>query len=224
MNLGYARVSTDDQDTKLQVDALERAGCSRIFREKASGAKTDRPELARLIDTSREGDVIVVWKLDRLGRSLAHLMELIAQLEMKKVGFRSLTDNIDTTTASGRMFFHMMGALAQFERDLIRERTMAGLVAARAMGRVGGRRRKLSPSDRETARAALKSGDTMGQVAERFRVSIATLYNAGIKKHPAAPAPAQPARAVRSPARAQAPKRSRPTRAKTTARKAKRRN
>ena len=191
MNLGYARVSTDDQDTKLQTDALERAGCARIFREKVSGAKTDRPELARVIDTSREGDVIVVWKLDRLGRSLAHLMELIAVLEKKSVGFRSLTDNIDTTTASGRMFFHMMGALAQFERDLIRERTMAGLVAARAMGRFGGRRRKLTPSDLETARAALKAGDTMQQVAGRFRVAVATLYNAGIKKYPV-PIPAPP--------------------------------
>ena len=120
-----------------QTDALERTSCNRIFRENASGAKTDRPVLARLIDTLRKGDVLVVWKLDRLGRSLAHLIELVSKLEGHGIGLRSLTDNIDTTTASGRMFFHMMGALAQFERDLIRERTLAGLVAARAQGRFG---------------------------------------------------------------------------------------
>ena len=139
MLIGYARVSTDDQNTQLQTDALERAGCNRIFREKASGAKTDRPELARVLDTLRKGDVLVVWKLDRLGRSLPHLIELVADFETRGIGFRSLTENIDTTSATGRMFFHMMGALAQFERDRIRERTLAGLVAARAQGRFGGR-------------------------------------------------------------------------------------
>ena len=134
MLIGYARVSTDDQDTRLQIDALKRAGCEKIYEERASGSRTDRPELAKALAHGRKGDVVIVWKLDRLGRSLPHLIDTVHDLEERKVGFRSLTDNIDTTTASGRMFFHMMGALAQFERDLIRERTNAGLKAARELG------------------------------------------------------------------------------------------
>ena len=192
MLIGYARVSTDDQDTRLQTDALEKAGCNRIFREKASGAKTDRPELARLIDTVRKGDVVIVWKLDRLGRSLPHLIELVAGLEGRGIGMRSLTDNIDTTTASGRMFFHMMGALAQFERDLIRERTLAGLVAARAQGRLGGRPPSLSPEDIETAKAAIAAGESMDVVARRIGVARSTLYANGLRRH--APAPPKPRR------------------------------
>jgi DNA invertase Pin-like site-specific DNA recombinase len=207
MLIGYARVSTDDQDTRLQTDALEKAGCKRIFREKASGAKADRPELVRLVDTLRKGDVLVVWKLDRLGRSLAHLIELVSELEKSGVGFRSLTDNIDTTTASGRMFFHMMGALAQFERDLIRERTMAGLVAARAQGRFGGRPKSLKPSDFETARAAIAAGEDMQVVARRVGVARSTLYAAGLRKYP--PLPAKSRRAQR-----QTSKRSRAVREK----------
>jgi DNA invertase Pin-like site-specific DNA recombinase len=207
MQLGYARVSTDDQDTRLQTDVLERAGCRRIFREKASGAKADRPELARLLETLREGDMLVVWKLDRLGRSLSHLIELVAELEKQKVGLRSLTDNIDTTTASGRMFFHIMGALAQFERDLIRERTLAGLTAARAQGRFGGRPKALSPADLETARAAIAAGEDMHVVARRVGVSRQTLYAAGLRKHP--PMPVKPSRDKR-----QTSKRSRPVRKK----------
>jgi DNA invertase Pin-like site-specific DNA recombinase len=205
MQLGYARVSTDDQDTRLQTDALERAGCKRIFREKASGAKADRPELARLLETLREGDMLVVWKLDRLGRSLSHLIELVAELEKQKVGLRSLTDNIDTTTASGRMFFHIMGALAQFERDLIR--TLAGLTAARAQGRFGGRPKALSPADLETARAAIAAGEDMHVVARRVGVSRQTLYAAGLRKHP--PMPVKASRDQR-----QTSKRSRPVRKK----------
>ena len=143
MLIGYARVSTDDQDTRLQIDALKRAGCERIYEESASGSRTDRPELAKALAHGRKGDVVVVWKLDRLGRSLPHLIDTVHDLEERKIAFRSLTDSIDTTTASGRMFFHMMGALAQFERDLIRERTHAGLKAARERGNVGGRPRKL---------------------------------------------------------------------------------
>jgi DNA invertase Pin-like site-specific DNA recombinase len=205
MQLGYARVSTDDQDTRLQTDALERAGCKRIFREKASGAKADRPELARLLETLCEGDMLVVWKLDRLGRSLSHLIELVAELEKQKVGLRSLTDNIDTTTASGRMFFHIMGALAQFERDLIR--TLAGLTAARAQGRFGGRPKALSPADLETARAAIAAGEDMHVVARRVGVSRQTLYAAGLRKHP--PMPVKASRDQRP-----TPKRSRPVRKK----------
>ena len=183
MHLGYARVSTGDQDTKLQTDALERAGCTRIFREKASGAKTDRPELACLIDTLRKGDVIVVWKLDRLGRSLPHLIATIEELGARGVGFRSLTEAIDTTSSSGKLLFHIMGALATFERDLIRERTMAGLAAARALGRFGGRPKALSPADLETARAAIAAGEDIGVVAKRVGVSRTTLYAAGLRKH-----------------------------------------
>ena len=187
MLIGYARVSTDDQNTQLQTDALERAGCNRIFREKASGAKTDRPELARVLDTLRKGDVLVVWKLDRLGRSLPHLIELVADFETRGIGFRSLTENIDTTSATGRMFFHMMGALAQFERDRIRERTLAGLVAARAQGRFGGRPPSLSPEDLETGRAAIAAGESMDVVARRIGVARSTLYANGVRRH--APAP-----------------------------------
>jgi DNA invertase Pin-like site-specific DNA recombinase len=192
MLIGYVRVSTDDQDTKLQTDALTRAGCKKIFREKASGAKTDRPELARLIDTLRSGDVLVVWKLDRLGRSLLHLIELVSQLESNGIGLRSLTDNIDTTTASGRMFFHIMGSLAQFERDLIRERTLAGLAAARAQGRFGGRPKKLDDEKLDTARAAIAAGGDMTAVARSLGVNRSTLYGAGLRKHP--PAPPKPKR------------------------------
>ena len=195
MLLGYARLSTNNQDTNLQTDALKKAGCKRIFREKDSSPKADRPELVRLVDTLRKGDVLVVWKLDRLGRSLAHLIDLVSHLEKSGVGFRSLTDNIDTTTASGRMFFHMIGALAQFERNLVRERTMTGLVAARAQGRFGGRPKSLSPSDLETARAAIAAGEDMQVVARRIGVARSTLYAAGLRKHP--PMPAKPPRARR---------------------------
>src|SRR5947209_10863472 len=155
MLIGYARVSTDEQDTRLQIDALKRAGCEKIYEERASGSRTDRPELNKALAHGRRGDVVVVWKLDRLGRSLPHLIDTVHDLEERKVGFRSLTDNIDTTTASGRMFFHMMGALAQFERDLIRERTMAGLKAARERGNVGGRPRKLKDTDLKFARSLM---------------------------------------------------------------------
>jgi DNA invertase Pin-like site-specific DNA recombinase len=141
MLIGYARVSTDDQNTKLQLDALTRAGCKRIFEEKASGAKNDRPELARAIAIARDGDALVVWKLDRLGRSLPHLIATIKELAAAGIGFRSLTEAIDTTSSGGKLIFHIFGALAEFERDIIRDRTNAGLKAARAEGRLGGRRR-----------------------------------------------------------------------------------
>src|SRR5262245_40582214 len=139
MLVGYARVSTQDQTLDLQKDALHKVGCSRIFTDMASGAQVDRPGLEEALAFMREGDTLVVWRLDRLGRSLKHLLETVARLEEHKVGFKSLTENIDTTTSGGRLIFHVFGALAEFERELIRERTRAGLAAARARGRLGGR-------------------------------------------------------------------------------------
>ena len=137
--LGYARVSTTDQHPHLQVDALQRAGCYRVFTETASGARTDRPTLEQLLDQLRPGDTLVVWKLDRLGRSLRHLVDTVTGLADRGIGFRSLQEAIDTTTPGGKLVFHVFAALAEFERDLIRERTSAGLAAARARGRHGGR-------------------------------------------------------------------------------------
>ena len=186
MLIGYARVSTDDQDTRLQIDALKRAGCEKIYEERASGSRTDRPELNKALAHGRKGDMVVVWKLDRLGRSLPHLIDTVHDLEERKVGFRSLTDNIDTTTASGRMFFHMMGALAQFERDLIRERTMAGLKAARERGNVGGRPRKLKDADLKFARSLMRDKSehwSWPAVATRLGVSHMTLWRA-MKREP----------------------------------------
>ena len=141
MLIGYARVSTQDQTLNLQRDALEKIGCSRIFTDTASGADVERKELEVALQFVREGDTFVVWRLDRLGRSLKHLIEVIHQLHERKIGFRSITENIDTTTSGGKLIFHVFGALAEFERDLIRERTQAGLQAARARGGVGGRPR-----------------------------------------------------------------------------------
>jgi DNA invertase Pin-like site-specific DNA recombinase len=181
MLIGYARVSTDEQDTRLQIDALKRAGCEKIYEERASGSRTDRPELARALTHGRKGDMVVVWKLDRLGRSLPHLIDTLHDLEERHIGFRSLTDNIDTTTASGRMFFHMMGALAQFERDLIRERTNAGLKAARERGNVGGRPRKLTDADLKFARSLMRDKSehwSWPAVATRLGVSHMTLWRA----------------------------------------------
>src|SRR3990170_7616784 len=139
MQIGYARVSTEEQTLELQKDALTAADCSRIFSDVASGANTERQGLAEALNFVRSGDTLVVWKLDRLGRSLKHLIETIRDLEQRQVSFKSLTENIDTTTSGGKLVFHLFGALAEFERDLIRERTQAGLAAARARGRMGGR-------------------------------------------------------------------------------------
>ena len=143
MLIGYARVSTLEQDVSLQTDALQKAGCERIFQDKISGAKSDRPGLQEALNYARKGDSIVVWRLDRLGRSLKHLIETVGELEEQGIGFRSLQESIDTTTSGGRLIFHIFGALAEFERNLIRERTIAGLEAARARGRLGGRPKKL---------------------------------------------------------------------------------
>jgi DNA invertase Pin-like site-specific DNA recombinase len=175
--VGYARVSTHEQSTDLQHDALTRAGCARIFSESASGAQRDRPELARALDYMRPGDTLVVWKLDRLARSIKQLIETVEDLQGKGIGFRSLTEAIDTTTAGGKLTFHIFAALAEFERSIIRERTRAGLDAARARGRVGGRPPSLTDKDIEAARTLLSNPDiTVEQVAKRLGVSPATLY------------------------------------------------
>jgi DNA invertase Pin-like site-specific DNA recombinase len=179
MLVGYARVSTQDQGPELQMDALKAAGCERIFVEKASGAQRDRPELKAALDYMRDGagDVFVVWKLDRLARSLKQLIETVEDLEHRGIGFRSLTEAIDTTSAGGRLTFHIFGAMAEFERSIIRERTRAGLDAARARGRKGGRPPALSAKDIAHAKALLREPDiTVEEVAARMRVSPATLY------------------------------------------------
>lgn len=177
MLVGYARVSTQDQKPALQLDALKTAGCERVFVEKASGAQRDRPELQAALDYMREGDTLVVWKLDRLARSVKQLIETVEGLEEHGIGFRSLTEAIDTTTAGGKLVFHIFGALAEFERAIIRERTRAGLEAARARGRKGGRPPKLDAQDLKAARAMLADRSiTVAEVAERLKVSPATLY------------------------------------------------
>lgn len=181
MKIGYARVSTDDQSLALQEDALKEAGCDRIYSEVVSGVKADRHALAQLLEVVRCGDVVVVWKLDRLGRSLKHLIELVAALGEKSVGFVSLNDPVDTTTAQGRLIFNIFGSLAEFERDLIRERTQAGLTAARSRGRVGGRPKGLSAQAKTTALAAealYKEGQLSVQtIANELSISKSTLYN-----------------------------------------------
>jgi len=177
--IGYARVSTQEQSPRLQLDALEAAGCGKVFVEKASGAQRDRPELKAALGYLRDGagDVLVVWKLDRLARSLKQLIETVEGLEARGIGFRSLTEAIDTTTAGGRLVFQIFGALAEFERQVIRERTTAGLAAARARGKKGGRPPALSPKDLTAARALLRDpAITVEEVARRLKVAPATLY------------------------------------------------
>ena len=179
MIIGYARVSTTDQDTALQVDALEAAGCERIYKEAKSGAMKERPELSRCLDIIRSGDTLVVWRLDRLGRSLKDLVEIISKLEAMEIGFRSLTEAIDTTTAGGKLIFHIFGALAEFERSLIQERTKAGLNAARARGRKGGRPKAMSDKDIKKAHAMLLDPKmTKTEVARHFKVTRVTLNKA----------------------------------------------
>lgn len=176
--IGYARVSTTDQDLALQLDALARAGCARVFEDKASGAKADRPGLAAALGFVREGDILTVWKLDRLGRSLPHLIETVNALETRGVSFRSLTEAIDTTTPGGRLVFHIFGALGQFERDLIRERTRAGLDAAAARGRQGGRKPVVTEEKLRRAQTLLVQGLTVREVAARIKVGKTALYAA----------------------------------------------
>ena len=177
MLIGYARVSTVDQNLALQRDALTEAGCQKIFTEQMSGAVTDRPALHDALEFARSGDTLIVWKLDRLARSMKQLIETVENLRVRGIGFRSLTEALDTTTAQGRLVFHMFGTLAEFERSLIRERTQAGLAAARRLGRTGGRPAKLTEDDLDAARALLANPDIgVTQIAHRLGVSPATLY------------------------------------------------
>jgi len=176
MILGYARVSTQEQSIDLQLDALNKAGCDEVYQEKYSGKSRNRPELEFCLRTLREGDVLVVWKLDRLARSLKDLVDIINELENKRVGFRSITESIDTTTTGGKLVFHIFGALAEFEHNLIRERTIAGLAAARARGRKGGRKPSMSKADIRKAAAMLKDPNiTKKEVAAHFKISRITL-------------------------------------------------
>jgi len=177
MLIGYARVSTSDQTLALQQDALTKEGCTEIFTDTASGAKTERPGLNQALSYVRPGDTLVVWRLDRLGRSLKDLIERITQLQSRNIGFKSLTEAIDTTTSGGKLIFHIFGALAEFERELIRERTQAGLSAARARGRTGGRPRALS--GQKVAMAKQLYGDksySIGEICKTLNISRATLY------------------------------------------------
>jgi DNA invertase Pin-like site-specific DNA recombinase len=176
--IGYARVSTVEQDTALQKDALSKAGCERVFEDAVSGMKADRPGLAAALAYLRDGDVLAVWRLDRLGRSLPHLIETIEALEKRGVGFRSLTEAIDTTTSGGRLIFHVFGALGQFERDLIRERTRAGLAAAAARGRKGGRKPVVTADKLQQARKHIANGLNVREAAARLKVSKTALYAA----------------------------------------------
>jgi DNA invertase Pin-like site-specific DNA recombinase len=176
--VGYARVSTNDQNLAMQADALATAGCARMFEDTASGAKAARPGLKAALDFVRQGDVLIVWKLDRLGRSLPHLIETVSALEARGVGFRSLTESIDTTTPGGRLIFHVFGALGQFERDLIRERTRAGLDAAAARGRRGGRKRVVTADKLRRAQALVAQGWNVREAAARVKVGKTALYAA----------------------------------------------
>jgi len=177
MRIGYARVSTADQTLALQQEALKGAGCERIFTDTASGSRTDRPGLEEALSFARSGDTLVIWRLDRLGRSLRHLLDLVAQLQDRGVGLLSLHESLDTTSPSGKLIFHVFAALAEFERDLIRERTAAGLQAARARGRHGGRPRVLTPQQLAMARRLhADKTTTVGEICRALGVSRATLY------------------------------------------------
>src|SRR5512144_1765041 len=177
MLIGYARVSTIDQTLDLQKDALEKAGYERIFTDTASGAKAERIGLDAAINYVRSDDTLVVWRLDRLGRSLTHLIETITRLNKRGIGFKSITESIDTTTSGGKLIFHIFGALAEFERDIIRERTQAGLHAARARGRLGGRPKSLTPKKAQMAEALYKDkNNTIDEICKTLNVSRATLY------------------------------------------------
>lgn len=178
MKTGYARVSTDDQTLALQLDALKGAACEKVFTDTLSGAKAERPGLHQALDFVRPGDTLVVWRLDRLGRSLKSLIELLNLLQERQIGFCSLTEQIDTTSPGGKLIFHVFGALAEFERDLIRERTKAGLAAARARGRKGGRRRVLDTAQKVAMARSLYQDkhNTIADICRTLRISRATLY------------------------------------------------
>lgn len=179
MLVGYARVSTNEQDDALQIDALKKSGCEKIFSDKISGAKAERPGLLTALSYLRDGqDTLVVWRLDRLGRSLKQLIELITALEERNIGFQSLQESIDTTTSGGKLIFHIFGALAEFERNLIRERTKAGLAAARARGRQGGRPRVLNQRKLQLAYKLYDEQEhSIKEICQILNVSKSTLYS-----------------------------------------------
>ena len=178
MLIGYARVSTQDQTIDLQQDALSKAGCEKIYTDTASGAKAERKGLEEALSFARRGDTLVVWRLDRLGRSLQHLIETIKDLDKRQVGFKSITENIDTTTSGGKLIFHIFGALAEFERDIIKERTQAGLNAARARGRTGGRPKKLTTKQKIAMAQALynDTANSIDDICHTLKISRPTLY------------------------------------------------
>ena len=184
MLIGYARVSKTEQTLHLQTDALEKAGCTKLFKDTISGATTERKGLDEALSYVREGDTLVVWRLDRLGRSLQHLIEIITLLNNKHIGFKSITESIATTTSGGKLIFHIFGALAEFERNLIQERTQAGLEAARARGRVGGRPKALTEKERrmmqklydDTNRA--DANTSIDDICHQFGISRSTFYRA----------------------------------------------
>ncbi|MDD3597821.1 recombinase family protein [Sulfuricurvum sp.] len=176
MLIGYARVSTTDQNLTLQKEALDKAGCERIYEDTISGTRAERPGLTKALEMLRSGDTLVVWKLDRLGRSVKNLITLVGEINSNGIHFKSLTDSIDTGTPSGRFFFHVMASLAEMERELIIERTRAGLEVARALGRKGGRKRTMTDSKIDSAKKLLSSGVPPRDVAKDLGVSLATLY------------------------------------------------
>lgn len=176
MLVGYARVSTIEQNLDLQLAALEEVGCEKLYQDQISGTKTNRPGLNMALEVLRKNDTLVVWKLDRLGRTVKGLIDLVNQLHQKEIHFRSITDNVDTSTPAGRFFFHVMASLAQMERELMVERTRAGLAAAKAKGRVGGRKRKMTQSKIESAKQLLATGSLPKDVAQNLGISIPTLY------------------------------------------------
>ena len=177
MNIGYVRVSTVEQNLDMQMDALHNDGCKEIFQDKVSGTQADREGLEKALEYMREGDTLVVWKLDRLGRSLKHLIELITQLNKKKMYFKSLQEKIDTSTSGGKLIFHVFGALAEFERDMISERTRAGLKAAKKRGRMGGRPKKLSAKEIALAKSLMEDeSNSIGDICELLGVSRSTIY------------------------------------------------
>jgi len=176
--IGYARVSTDDQNLALQRDALAAAGCEKVYEDRISGAKAERPGLALALEVARAGDTLVVWRLDRLGRSLKDLIALAEGLDKRGVGLKSLKEALDTTSSGGRLVFHMFGALAEFERDLIRERTRAGLTAARARGRLGGRPKRLTPEKRRLAVQLYRAREhSIAEICRLMGISKPTLYS-----------------------------------------------
>src|SRR3954453_8356040 len=178
MNIEYARVSTADQTLNLQLDAFKEIGCTKIYTDTASGAKQERKGLEEAVSYAREGDTLVVWRLDRLGRSLKHLIETVTALQARNIGFRSLTEQIDTTTSGGKLVFHIFGALAEFERDVIRERTQAGLSAARARGKRGGRPKLLSPERRKlVVQLYNEQKHTVAEICQLMGISKPTLYS-----------------------------------------------